>query len=86
VKAVAHVIPHRVRVAVALIMKYVRGVMVWSFSPIIGYSWRRWTSLLKVRAEMASIRCMRAMKVRELKIHTVIPFFDKGIPLSLKLS
>jgi hypothetical protein len=24
---------------------------------------------------------MRAMKVRELKSHTIIPFLDKGVPL-----
>jgi hypothetical protein len=62
-------------------MKYVSGVMVCSFSPMNGYIWRRRISLLKIRAEAASIKCMRAMKVRELKSHTIIPFLDKGVPL-----
>lgn len=81
VNAVRHVIPYKMRVVVAPAIKCVSGVIVCSFSPINGYSCRKCVSLLKIRAEVASVKCVRAMKVRELKIQTVIPFFDKGIPL-----
>lgn len=79
--ATTHVIPHKMRVAVALAIKYVIGVTVCSFSPINGYSCIRRVSLLKIRVEVASVKWIRAMKVRELKIQTVIPFLGKGIPL-----
>ena len=36
---------------------------------------------LKIRADVASIRCARAMKVRLLKSHMVIPFLTTVIPL-----
>jgi len=36
--------------------------------------------VLKIMVEVASIRCARAVKVRELKSHMAIPFFTKRIP------
>jgi len=35
---------------------------------------------LKIMTLMASMKCMRAMNVRKLKIHTATPFLPKFFP------
>jgi hypothetical protein len=43
-------------------------------------------SVWKITTEIASIRCMSATKVKELKSHTAIPFLAKSIPLAFLCS
>lgn len=75
--------PQKINVAAALIQKYVVGDMVCNFSFMKGYSCRSLIWPLKAKTEIASVRCRRATKVKELKSHTVIPFFVKYIPQDL---